>query len=121
MCRRKHERYRAIRFDLTAPVRSQFREGKEAFRNEQVRRGINEIRTQLSPASRDKWIRHLRVLDAKEQDATHAEIYEHLAREQAADDDALDEFYRFGSQPKALVSQWLKQAQEVMEKVSRFL
>jgi hypothetical protein len=76
---------------------------------------------QLKVARRESWPRHLRLVDAKDQGATHAEIYEHFAREQTVDDDELDEFYRFGTQPKALVSQWLKQAQEVMDKASRFL
>ena len=75
---------------------------------------MNEIRAQLSATSRDKWIRHLRVLDAKEDGATHAEIFLRFADEGLVTETA-------DSQPNAVVSQWITQANEVMEKVARFL
>jgi hypothetical protein len=60
----------------------------------------------------------IRVIDAKDQNATHEDIYNHFAEERAGgDDNAMDEFYRYGRQPKAVVSQWHTQAVEVMEQI----
>ena len=48
---------------------------------------------------REQWPRHLRVIDAKDQGATHQEIYEYFSNEYTGgDDDALDEFSLRGTQ-----------------------
>jgi hypothetical protein len=69
---------------------------------------------QLKRNRRQKWSRHLRVIDAKDQGATHAEVFLQLV-----DDGWESESSK--SQPSALVSQWHKQAIDIMEKAARFL
>ncbi|MFC1795737.1 hypothetical protein ACFL1V_01410 [Pseudomonadota bacterium] len=71
---------------------------------------------------REHWPRHLRVIDAKDQEATHEEIFEHFATEETGGEDgAMDEFYRGFKEPRAVVGQWVKQSKDVMVKASRLL
>lgn len=113
-------RFSLATFDLAKPLDTQIEQVKQQLIQTKL---ANEIQTeQLKSNRRQHWCRHLRVIDAKDQGATHAEIYEQFAAELAGDDEeAMDEFYRQGKQPNSVVSQWLTQAVQVMEKASRFL
>jgi hypothetical protein len=112
--------YVTVEFDLNIPLDQQLNRAKGSL--EQARDIYDLKFKQLKSRRRDAWPRHLRVIDAKDQDASHQEIYAQFAEEDSdGNEDILDEFYRWGKQPKALVSQWHKQAVEVMEKASRFL
>jgi hypothetical protein len=106
-------------FDHTKSLTKQIKKAKEAIRLRHA-----ALRNERKSLTLDMkyWPRHLRIIDAKDQDATHPKIYEHFAEERSGgNDDALDDFYRPGRQPKAVVSQWHSQAVEVMEKASRLL
>ena len=121
-----------IKFDLTKPIDYQLTiaKGQLATDAETYRISAPQSR-KLFGKTRDNWPRHLRVIDAKDQGATHEEIYEQFVEEwSGGDEDMKDDFYRpikteklkdQDSLPKATVSQWHKQAVGVMEKAARLL
>lgn len=127
-CRMKYKTWRLLgnprfslaTFDLAKPIDTQIEQVKQQLNQVKL---ANEIQTeQLKSNRRQHWYRHLRVIDAKDQNASHQEIYAQFAQEASGGDEYLmDEFYRQNRQPKAIVSQWRKRAVEVMEKASRFL
>jgi len=118
----------AIRFDLSKPLQHQILVAQETLEIEAKELGVQFPRPQLSGKTRKTWPRHLRVIDAKDQGATHEEIYEQFVEEWSDGDESIeDQYFRKtrenddGSKPRAIVSQWHKQAVEVMEKVSYLL
>jgi hypothetical protein len=71
---------------------------------------------------KDKWPRHIRVIDAFDQGATPSEVYSHFAEEAAGgNEDKLDDFFRPGSQPDATAMGWHSSALKVMEMAIRLL
>jgi hypothetical protein len=105
------------KFDLTKKITPQIEKTKKEI--ETKLEGLDIPIQSMNQNRRENWVRHLRVIDAKDQGASHKEIYDHFADESAGgDEDALDEFYREGRQPKPVVNGWYSQAKEVMGKVS---
>ena len=110
--------YSLIVFDHSKNLKKQIETAYQAIKSRHA--AYSPQRKSFSLAMKN-WPRHLRLIDAKDQDATHEEIYAHFAEERTAgNDDAFDEYYRDGRQPRAVVSQWHSQATKVMEKVSLF-
>jgi hypothetical protein len=112
--------YFPVEFDIKRPLDPQLLRAKEQLL---LARDLFAPKfQQLKAGRRNKWPRHLRVIDSKDQGATHEEIYAQFAAEASdGNEDALDDFYRSNKQPKSTVSQWHKQAIEVMYKAARFL
>lgn len=138
------------RFSLAKPIGEQITRAEEDLKERQRKALGQKLSPKMYGASRETWSRHLRVIDAKDQGASHSEIFNQFVYEWAGgDQDKIDEYYRAPepetetkdaflafvmgnpnadttkrrapTQPKALVSQWYKQAIGVMEKASRFL
>jgi hypothetical protein len=108
----KEGRLKLIAFDLARPLPDQLKEAKSTLAKAQ-REKVNNMKQR-----REKWVRHLRVVDASDQGATYSEIYEHFAEEIAnGDDDVLDDWYRPEKQPGAIVADWIKKARWVSEKI----
>jgi len=74
---------------------------------------------------REHWVRHLRVIDARDQGATFAEIADQFVEDGTVEESTI--YCRRGNKAtqdtrhKALPKQWHVQAVEVMEKAARFL
>ena len=103
-----------VRFDLTRPIDPQLAIAKAELKKDAF--------IKRAPPSgegvRRNWPRHLRVIDAKDQGATHAEI-----ANQFVEDGSVDEKMMYStagvestqkSHHKATVSQWYKEAKGVM-------
>jgi len=111
-----------VRIDLSAPLERQLDKSKKLLITEQKKRLGSLSKFQLDGESRKNWPRCLRVIDGKDQNASHDQIYARFASEASRGSErAMDEFYRPNKQPRSSVSQWLKQAREVMDKAIRFL
>jgi hypothetical protein len=97
--------------DLTAPIKPQLQKLDQILKESQK----HHLRKLIHFKKRRKnWPRHLRIIDAKDQGAAHAKVFLQFVDDGWATETA-------ESQPNAQVSQWIKQAQEVMEKAARFL
>ena len=79
----------------------------------------------LAGKDQENWVRHIRIIDAKDQGATHAEIAKQFVEDEIVDEATVYKFTENKetnkSRHKALVSQWYDQAIRVMEKASHFL
>lgn len=111
--------YRYFQVDIYQNLKPQF-ERIERW-GQDVIKGIKERQPRVFGSDQANWPRHLRVIDAKDQGATHAEIAEQFVDEQLVDEQSV--FARSGSRqtqksrPKAIVSRWIKEAKGVMEKL----
>jgi len=101
-------------FNVLRPIAPQLERAEAILKKIQTENGLSEPKVKLTGRTRNQWSRHLRVLDGKDQGATHTEIFL-----QFADEGLVKETNK--SQPKAQVSQWHTQALEVMDKAARFL
>jgi len=104
-----------VGFDLNLPLKPQIDDAYRDLKYQQE--GLVTFKKQ-----KDKWPRHIRVIDAFDQGATPTEIYNQFAEEMAGDnDDKLDDFYRSKSQPDATAMGWHSSALKVMEMAIRLL
>ena len=105
------------KFDLARPVPPQLKEAKR-----EIQLKLKKINSSINSLKKDRnsnWSRHLRVVDAIDQDATLEGIYEHFADEcTGGDDDEMDKFYQEGRQARAVAKRWHNDAIKVMAKVS---
>jgi len=106
-------------FDLNRPLNPQF---DHAYRHLKFQQEELKGELIIFRQHRDKWPRHIRVIDAFDQGATPTEVYSQFAEEAAGgDEDKLDEFLRPGSQPDATAMGWHTSALKVMEMAIRLL
>lgn len=106
-------------FDLNCPIAPQLKKVEHMLKEQQKDQSGRLVQFRKRQTL---WPTYLRLLDAKKQGATHKEIYCQFAEDRAeGDENRMDDFFRTGVQPKALVSQWLQQANEVRDKAIQYL
>lgn len=109
-------------FYLDRPLNPQITEVSYILKKNQLARNQELIKFHRTTAV---WPRHLRVIDAKDQGATLAEIADQFVEDGSVDEATL--YKRTGnvktekSRHKAIVSQWHSQAREVMDKAILWL
>lgn len=108
-----------VGFDLNRPLKPQI---DHAYRHLKFQQESLKEELVTFKKHKNKWPRHIRVIDAFDQGATPNEIYNQFVEEMAGDnDDKLDDFYRPGSQPDATAMGWHLSALKVMEMAIRLL
>lgn len=108
-----------VNFNLNLPLNPQLEHAKRHLKFQQKEKKEELV---TFKKQKDKWPRHIRVIDAFDQGATPTEVYNQFAEEDAdGNEDKLDEFYRPGSQPDATAMGWHTSALKVMEMAIRLL